>query len=191
MWIQTLLHQEFEMTDLGPLTCFLGMEIQKYHPGRTLYLLQRKYMESILIKHGISESAPVSTPADLHTHLQISPPEHQADSINQQRYQSAVGSLMYAMIGSRRDIAFAVSAVSQHSSNPGAAHWTAVRRIFRYLTGSRNLGLNYGGGGYCGGYTDADWGGSEDRRAIGGYVCMINRGAVSWTSKKQHSVALS
>lgn len=122
VWIQTLLHQQFEMTDLGPLTCFLGMEIQRYHPGRTLYLSQRKYMESILTKHGKSESAPVSTPADPHSHLQISLPEHQADSINQQRYQSAVGSLMYAMIGSRRDIAFAVSAVSQHCSNPGAAH---------------------------------------------------------------------
>ena len=51
--------------------------------------------------------------------------------------------------------------------------------------------MNYGRGGYCGGYTDADWGGSEDRRSIGDYVCMINRGAVSWTSKKKQSVALS
>jgi len=138
----------------------------------------------------MSNSASISTPADPHIRLLKSPPEHQADQMNQQRYQSAVGSLMFAMIGTRPDIAFAVSAVSQHNTNPGETHWTAVRRIFRYLSGTRNLGLNYGSG-PCGGYTDADWGAGEDRRSIGGYVFMINGGAVSWTSKKQHSVALS
>jgi len=97
---------------------------------------------------------------------------------------------MYAMIGTRPDIAFAVSAVSQHSSNPGPAHWTAVRRIFRYLAGTQTFGILYGSG-YCGGYTDADWGASEDRKSIGGYAFMINGGAVSWASRKQGSVALS
>lgn len=97
---------------------------------------------------------------------------------------------MYAMIGTRPDIAYAVSAVSQYSTNSGPSHWTAVRRIFRYLSGTKTVGLVYGGGNCCG-YTDADWGGSEDRKSIGGYVFMINSGAVSWGSRKQSSVALS
>jgi len=97
---------------------------------------------------------------------------------------------MYTMIGTRPDIAFAVSIVSQHSSNPGPSHWTAVRRIFRYLAGTRTLGINYGRG-CSGGYTDADWGAGEDRKSVGGYVFMINGAAVSWASKKQPSVALS
>jgi len=69
-------------------------------------------------------------------------------------------------------------------------HWTALRRIFRYLGGTKALGLEYRGG-YCGGYTDADWGSGEDRRSIAGYVFMINGAAISWASKKQGSVALS
>ena len=189
-WIQELLHAEFEMTDLGPLTSFLGMEIRRNRPTRILHLSQRRYIETILERHGMSESAPVNTPADPHIRLLKTPAEHQADPANQQRYQSAVGSLMYAMVGTRPDLAFAVSAVSQHSTNPGATHWTAVRRIFRYLAGTRALGLIYGTG-YCGGYTDADWGAGEDRRSVGGYVFMVNGSAVSRVSKKQQSVVLS
>ena len=189
-WVQDLLHEEFEMTDLGPLTSFLGMEIRRSRPGRTLHLSQSKYIATILERHGMSTCALVSTPADPHIRLQKSLPEDQADSMNQQRYQSAVGSLMYAMIGTRPDIAYAVSAISQYSTNPGAAHWTAVRRIFRYLAGTQTLGLRYGAGD-CPGYTDADWGTGEDRKSIGGYAFLINGAAVAGMSKKQASVALS
>ena len=189
-WIQAILHEEFEMTELGPLTSFLGLEIRRNRKTRTLHLSQSKYIKTILERHSMLESAPVSTPADPNVRLVKTSCEQQADSLNQQRYQSAVGSLMYAMIGSRPDIAFAVSAVSQHSTNPGPPHWTAVRRIFRNLSGTRSQGLIYGSG-YCGGYTDADWGGSEPRKSIGGYVFLVNGAAVSWTSKKQGSVALS
>ena len=189
-WVQDLLHDEFEMTDLGPLTSFLGIEIRRSRPGRTLHLSQSRYIATILERHGMSTCAPVSTPADPHIRLQKSLPEDQEDSINQQRYQSAVGSLMYAMIGTRPDIAYAVSAVSQYSTNPGAAHSTAVRRIFRYLAGTQTLGLRSGAGD-CAGYTDADWGTGEDRKSIGGYAFLINGAAVAWMSKKQASVALS
>ena len=133
-WIQRLLHDKFEMTDLDPLTSFSGMEIQRHCPTRILHLSQQRYINSILERHGMSESSPISTLADPHVRLLKSPPDHKADSVNQQQYQSAVGSLMYTMIGTRPDIAFAVSAVSQHNNNPGAAPWTAVRRKFRYPT---------------------------------------------------------
>ena len=190
VWIQDLLHREFEMTDLGPLTSFLGMEIRRDRRLPRLHLSQQRYIETILNRHGMADSTPMATPADPHVRLLKTPSDHQADSINRQRYQSAVGSLMYAMIGTRPDIAFAVSAVSQHNTNPGPPHWTAVRRIFRYLAGTRALGLHYGGG-ICRGYCDADWGGGENRRSIGGYVFIINGAVVAWASKKQSSVALS
>ena len=138
----------------------------------------------------MSAAAPISTPADPHVRLKASPPEHEADQINRQRYQAAVGSLMYAMVGTRPDISYAVSAVSQYSTNPGPRHWTAVRRIFHYLSGTKTVGLLYGAGNCCG-YMDADWGGSEDRKSIAGYVFIINSGAVSWASKKLVSVELS
>lgn len=98
---------------------------------------------------------------------------------------------MYAMLGSRPDIAYAVSKVSQYSVNPDPTHWTAVKRIFRYLAGTPNRGLCYRVQGSGIGYTDADWGSAEDRRSIGGYTFILNGAAISWISKKQSTVALS
>ena len=89
------------------------------------------------------------------------------DEINKMKsilYQSAVGSLMYMMIGTRPDIAFAVGAVSRYMANPGKAHWTAVKRIFCYLKATQDIMLKYKGTdelcliGYC----DTDWAGDVD-----------------------------
>jgi len=155
-----------------------------------LDLLRQRYIQTILERYGMLNCSTVSTPADPHVRLLKSAPDQQTETGNCQRYQSAVGYLMYAIIGTRPDIAFAVSAVSQHNSNPGATHWTAVRRIFLYLSSTKTLGLLYGRG-LCAGYTDPHWGAGEDRKSIGGYVFLINGAAVSWASKKQPSVALS
>jgi len=178
------------MTDLGPLKTFLRIEIRRSRRNRCLHLSQARYINMILERHGRTDSAPISTPADPHVRLLKSSPEQQADANNPQRYQSAVGLLMYAMVGSTPDIAFPVLAVSQHSTNPGPSHWTAIRRIFRYLARTQTWGLNYQVG-HCGGYTDADWGGGEDRRLISGYAFMVNGAVVAWASKKQPSIALS
>ena len=108
-------------------------------------------------------------------------------------YQSAVGSLMYAMLGTRPDISFAVGAVSQYSSNPGELHWRAVKRIFRYLKGTVGHSLEYKRSDkIVHGYSDADWAGNIDnRRSTTGYAFLMNGGAVSWASKQQPTVALS
>jgi len=161
-WMRSLRHEEFEMTDFGPLTVFLGIEIRRNHQPRSRHISQQEYIQTVLTRFGMSNTAIISTPADPLVHLTTLPADHTIDSINQERYESAVGSLMYAMIGMWPDISSAVSAVSQYSTNPGPWDWTAVRRIFRYLSGPRTLGVHYGGG-YCGGYTDADWGSGEDR----------------------------
>lgn len=99
VWIQDLLHREFEMTDLGPLTCFLGREIRRDRRVRRLHLSQQKYIDTILYRQGMADSTPIATPADPHVQLLKSPVERQANPIKQQRYQSAVVSLMYTMIG--------------------------------------------------------------------------------------------
>lgn len=98
---------------------------------------------------------------------------------------------MYAMLGSRPDIAYAVGLVSQFSTNPNNQHWAAVKRIFRYLAGTRGLGILYGESGNCAGYTDSDWAGSPDWKSTSGYIFLLNGGAVSWASRKQSVVALS
>lgn len=109
-------------------------------------------------------------------------------------YQQAVGSLLFASQVSRPDINFAVNNVSRFCSNPGHAHWSAVKRILRYLKGTMSLKLVYS---KCSdsnvtGYCDADWGSEiDDRKSTTGYVFMHQGGAVTWNSKKQPTVALS
>jgi len=113
-------------------------------------------------------------------------------------YASAVGSLMYAMVCTRLDIAHAVGVLSRVMSKPRKEHWTAVKQVFRYLCGTSDYGLCYQGRPgldrvlHIRGFVDADWVGDLDqRRSTSGYVFNLFGGAVSWMSKKQSIVALS
>ncbi|MCO5598123.1 hypothetical protein L7F22_052215 [Adiantum nelumboides] len=108
-------------------------------------------------------------------------------------YASAVGSLMYAMVATRPDIAFAVGVVSRYMSNPGKKHWEAVKCILRYLKGTKDLCICFGKSETSmHGFTDADFAGHPDcRKSTSGYVFTFTGGAVSWISKLQKCVALS
>ena len=97
----------------------------------------------------------------------------------------AIGSLMYAAIGTRPDISFAVQNLSQFTQNPGPEHWTAVKRIFRYLNGTKDLGLTYGGKDNVDlsiiAYSDADWASNpNDRKSISGNASR--NGLPAWRS---------
>ena len=107
-------------------------------------------------------------------------------------YREAIGSLMYASVATCPDISFAVSALSQFLDNPGRAHWEAVKRILRYLSGTRDFELTYGVEHHdLIGYTDADRSVQEHRHAISGNVFLMDGGAISWSSRKQELVTLS
>ena len=107
-------------------------------------------------------------------------------------YREAIGSLNYCAVATRPDIAFPVSLLAQFMENPGRIHWEAVKRIFRYLLGTKNWKLMYGTtDSGLEGYTDADGSSQEHRHAISGYVFLMNGGAISWSSKKQGLVTLS
>jgi hypothetical protein len=103
-----------------------------------------------------------------------------------------VGSLMYPAIGTRPDIAFAVTTLSQFNDNPGWVHWEGVKRMFKYLMGTRQWALTYSRERHgLKGFTDADGASQPHRHAISGYAFLIDGGAVSWSSKKQPLVTLS
>jgi hypothetical protein len=107
-------------------------------------------------------------------------------------YRVAVGSLMYVSMGTCPDITFATLTVAQFLENPGWEHLEALKRIFRYLKGTKDLRLVYGGEEReLVGFVDADSASQDHRRAISGYVFMLDGGAVSWSSKKQELVTLS
>ena len=107
-------------------------------------------------------------------------------------YREAVGALNWAALATCPDILFTVSTMARFASNPGPVHWDAVKRIFRYLAGSRDLWLSYGEP-RCTltRYTNADGSMAKDCRAITGYAFLINGSAVLWSSKQQEIVSLS
>eukprot|EP00873_Tetraselmis_striata_P039364 jgi/Tetstr1/459628/TSEL_004984.t1 len=110
-------------------------------------------------------------------------------------YQALVGSLLYAMVATRPDIAEAVSKLCRVMAKPEERHWQAAKRVLRYLKGTKTLGLTFSGGkadGLLHGYCDADWAGDVvSRRSTTGFVFMLCGAAVSWKSQLQATVALS
>ena len=190
------LEEEYDMSDLGELHFFLGVHIERDRAARTITMHQRSYIEEMLKQFGMEDCKPVSTPLDVKAQLvKLTDEEHEEHMQEMQGvpYKEAMGSLMYAMVPTRADIAFAVSVVSQFMSKPSSIHWAAVKRILRYLKGTLDVKLCLGGmaltlKGYC----DADWGGDvNSRRSTTRYVFFLGQGAISWSSKRQPTIALS
>lgn len=108
-------------------------------------------------------------------------------------YRELIGLLMYIANGTRPDICYAVNMLAQVAANPGRIHWEAAKRVVRYLKGTRNVGLTWGGSGAdLVGYTDASHA-TEDLgwKSMSGYVFTLAGGAASWSAKKQSLIALS
>jgi len=185
------LRSEFEMKDLGPLRYFVGILVQRDRERRTLRIDQSGYIDMILQHFDMENSTPVATP--IATGTKLTKTTDDDEIIDAKPYQSMIGSQMYAMLCTRPDIAFAVSQVSQFNASPTSTHEVIARRILRYLKGSMDLGIEYSGkeGLVLKVFVDADWGASENRRSIGGYIVIFAGGAISWSCKKQGSVALS
>ncbi|KAH7460549.1 Retrovirus-related Pol polyprotein from transposon TNT 1-94 [Fusarium oxysporum f. sp. matthiolae] len=183
---------KFKMTDLGPCKYYLGMSLRRDRTDRSIFLSQTAYLEKVLRDFGMDQCAPNATPVSTSKFREPSPDYKAADELKEW-YAKAIGSLMYLMLGTRPDIAFAVSLCSRHPGNPTNEHQTAVKRIFRYLQGSQNLELVYQGELQpLLGYTDSGWAGDlETRRSTSGYVFNLGTGAISWSSKRQRTVALS
>ena len=198
--VKGLLAAQFDMKDLGAANFILGMQITRDRQSCKLWLWQRKYIEEVLKKFNMVDCKPVKTPMTLGVKLstdQCPKSEEDAEEMTHVPYASAVGSLMYAMVCTRPDIAQAVGVLSRFMSNPGKEHWSAVKRVLRYLRGTSDLSLCYGGMATGDeldviGFVDADWGGDLDsRRSTSGYVFSLFGAAVCWMSKRQSTVALS
>ena len=191
--LKNRLSKEFEMADLGPCQHYLGMKVTRDRANRKLFLSQEAYLEKVLKDFDMSDCKPKDVP--MPTSMKLRPVEegYVADAELKSIYQSAVGSLMYAMLGTRPDIAYAVSSVSRFSANPTPEHMTAVKHILRYLKATIDMQLTYSGDlSNLEGYTDADWAGcAATARSTSGYVFNIGSGAISWCSKRQGTVALS
>lgn len=183
------LKQHFEMKDIGPASQCVGLHITRN--GDKVLLDQEKYINEILARFGMSDCKPVKTPFEVGVKLGD---KNEEDKITDCPYQQAIGCLLYVAQGTRPDISFAVNTLSRFNKNPTAAHWTAVKRICRYLQGTKDMKLIYtkDGNEKITGYCDADWASDvRDRKSCTGYIFLLQGGAISWRSQKQQTVALS
>ncbi|KAL8094563.1 hypothetical protein AgCh_036190 [Apium graveolens] len=173
---------EFEMTDIGQMSYFLGVEVKQRKDG--IFMSQKKYAEQILKKFRMEECKPVSTPAEGSIKLRINSTR---ESVNPTLFKSLVGSLMYLTF-TRPDIMYAVGLVSRYMEKPKQDHFIAAKRILRYIKGTLDHGLFYthSQDSKLVGYSDSDYSGDlDDGKNTSGYAFYIGSGIFSWSSKKQ------
>ena len=196
-WVQSQLFSRYKMTDCGPLEWSLGCRIRRDRQAKTITIDQSQYIETILQRYGMHNTNPVSTPAEPGLNLTSAmSPQTDKDRyfMADKPFRSAIGSLMFAMVCTRPDIALAVGFVCRFMHNPGKRHWLAILRIFAYLRGHTELGITYDGnkGLVPHGYSDASWADDRDqRRSTTGYVMILAGAAISWKSHLQATTSLS
>ena len=182
------------MKDLDVANLIMGMEIRRDRANKTIWLNKRKYVETALQRFNMQESKPVKVPIPVGVKLSVEQcpkTQEEEEDMSQVPYASGVGSLMYAMVCTRPDIAHTVGVLSKYMSKPGKEHWTAVNRVFRYLRGTIDYAICYQGrpGPYrvidvCG-FVDANWDGDLNRRiSISGYMFNLFGGAINWMRKR-------
>ncbi|KAK2452140.1 putative mitochondrial protein [Trifolium repens] len=183
-----LMQDEFEMSMMGELKFFLGIQINQGKDGT--YIHQSKYTKELLKKFNLDDCKIMSTP--MHPTSSLSK-EEIGSKVDQKLYRGMIGSLLY-LTASRPDILYSVCLCARFQSDPREPHLTAVKRIFRYLKGTTNLGLLYKKSldsklvGFC----DADYAGDKiERKSTSGNCQFIGENLISWASKRQTTIALS
>ncbi|KAI3655721.1 hypothetical protein MP638_001418, partial [Amoeboaphelidium occidentale] len=184
--------RSFKLKELGQVSYIIGLKVERDREARTISLSQRQYFVDMAKRFNISDMPPTFTPMQSSFHTQ-----RQSNTSGESQYSEAIGSLIYAMLGTRPDIAFAVGYLCRFTAKPTEEHWKAVKRVIGYLLTTKDVSLSYGPSDkeasyYLTGYSDADFANDPiARKSTTGFVIMYYNGAVSWGSKRQHRVARS
>ncbi|GJW65403.1 putative ribonuclease H-like domain-containing protein [Tanacetum coccineum] len=185
---EKLMHKKFQMSSMGELTFFLGLQVTQKDDG--IFISQDKYVDEILKKFGFSTVKTASTP------METSKPlikDENSKYVDVHLYRSMIGSLMY-LTSSRPDIMFAVCACARFQVTPKVSHLYAVKRIFRYLKGQPKLGIWYPKDSQFDleAYTDSDYAGASlDGKSTTRGCQFLGSRLISWQCKKQTVVANS
>ncbi|KAJ9541174.1 hypothetical protein OSB04_027680 [Centaurea solstitialis] len=185
---ELLMKSEYKMSMMGELTFFLGLQIKQSEKG--IFINQGKYVHEMLKKFDLTSCTPMKTP--------MAPPlaldkDSKGKPVDVTLYRGMIGSLLY-LTTSRPDIMYSTCLCARYQAEPKESHLTAVKRIFRYLKGTPNLGLWYSkdSGFDLTAYSDSDFAGCKiDRKSTTGGCHLLGGKLVSWTSKKQNSVSTS
>ncbi|GJU71479.1 retrovirus-related pol polyprotein from transposon TNT 1-94 [Tanacetum coccineum] len=179
---------KFQMSMMGQMSFFLGLQVSQSPGG--IFINQAKYALETLKKYGMDLSDPVDTP--MVDRLKLDE-DLMGIPVDQTRFRGMVGSLMY-LTASRPDLVFAVCMCARYQAKPTKKHFEAIKRVFRYLKGTINMGLWYPKDNAMSltAYADADHAGCQDsRRSTSGSAQFLGDRLVSWSSKKQRSTAIS
>ena len=179
---------EFEISMIGELSYFLGLQIKQLKNGT--FMSQDKYIKDMLKKFGMSDSKAISTPMGTNGNLNS---DTSGNMVDQKLYRSMIGSLLY-VTASRPDVMFSVCMCARFQASPRESHLKATKRILRYLKHTQNVGLWYlkGSKFELVGYLDYDYVECKvERKSTLGTCQLLGRSLVSWSSKKQNSVVLS
>ena len=180
------------MTDLGVLRWFLGIAFEI--SDQFIKMNQSIYVSKILLRFGLSDAKPVAIPCDSSFVNSI---HVESELLEDPKiYREIVGSLIYLMIATRPDISYVVTKLAQSMAKPTKYHLSAAKRVLRYLKGTAHYSLNFAKSKEplsLIGFSDSDWGSSEDCKSISGYCFQLQSDGpiISWKSKKQPVVALS
>ncbi|KAI0992679.1 hypothetical protein K3495_g15506, partial [Podosphaera aphanis] len=164
-----ILKSEFKVNDMGILNWLLGIQIQYSNTGITLS--QTAYIDKILTRFAMQDCNPVSSPIDQNHQLMAA--EEGESRVNAIIYQQIIGSIMYLVSGTRPDLAYTITHLSQFNSDPSQSHFNAAKRVLRYLKGTKNLMLHYKFNSplNLNGFCDASYGNCLDtRRSFSGYI---------------------
>jgi histone deacetylase 1/2 len=184
------LKKDFALKDLGDLSYFLGIGVKK--ASDNILLSQSKYAGDLLKRVGMELCKPVATPLSTSEKLSsyVGSPLGPEDAT---KYRSIVGALQYLTL-TRPDISFSVNKVCQYLHAPTTQHWTAVKRILRYVKHTLNLSIHIRKSFslLVSAFSDADWAGcSDDRKSTDGYAVFLGPNLISWSARKQATVSRS
>ena len=172
------------MKDMGPLKHFLGIDFRQSEGE--IKITQKRLIEKMLAKFGISKCKPRSTPCEQKLNF-----DSEGEVIDSTGYREIVGSLIYIMTCTRPDLSWVVGKLSQHLAEPKQQHWATAKHLVRYLKGTIDQELHFQkceGSPQLEGYSDADWATDTHDRIVS---LTENGPVISWKSRKQPTVALS
>ncbi|GJR43087.1 putative ribonuclease H-like domain-containing protein [Tanacetum coccineum] len=185
---EEVMHKRFQMSSMGELTFFLGLQVKQQPDG--IFISQDKYVADILKKFDFCSIKTATTPIESNKPLVK---DEDGVEVDVHEYRSMIGSLMY-LTASRPDIMFAVCACARFQVTPKASHLHAVKRIFRYLKHQPKLGLWYPRDSpfELEAFSDSDYAGASlDRKSTTGGCQFLGRRLISWQCKKQTIMANS
>jgi hypothetical protein len=187
-WFSSAMQFEFEMSMIGEMPFFLGLQITQRPEG--MFISQEKYLREMMKRFQMEDSKPMGTP--MVTRCKLRKDDDSSD-VDQRSYRSMIGILMY-ITTSRPNIMHVVGMVGRYQVAPKEIHLQDVKRIFRYLKETMTYGLWYPKNQnlQLTSYSDADWANCVDeRKSTSGGAFFLGDSLVAWLSKKQGSISLS